>query len=202
MSRERLTLARGLIQEGNYQAAREILLTLPDDPTAQRWLAKLDKKVRPAKPPTSTGRKVLYVIAGILVLTVIGSLLPKRTPVTNDRATVPLLTAAPNIQPSLASPRRTIRFDSQNEGLQAVIDDVDLPTGDYTARVITDGYFILTVQAESGVCDAGRMGTLFNVIGGTATDGAEAVLTSSDCVATLEISNALEPWYLEFVPID
>ena len=41
MSNAKLTAARELIQEKNYDAARKILETM-DDPTARRWLAQLD----------------------------------------------------------------------------------------------------------------------------------------------------------------
>lgn len=49
MSRSKLQAARELINELNYDAARAILRSLPDDPTALEWLAKLDK-IAPEKP--------------------------------------------------------------------------------------------------------------------------------------------------------
>jgi hypothetical protein len=42
MSQSKLQAAKELLQEKNYTAARAILETLPGDPTAQRWLAKLN----------------------------------------------------------------------------------------------------------------------------------------------------------------
>ncbi len=51
MSRSKLQAARELINELNYDAARAILRSLPDDPIAQEWLAKLDK-IAPETSPT------------------------------------------------------------------------------------------------------------------------------------------------------
>lgn len=43
MSEAKLHQARSLIKQKEYQQARAILLTMPDDPTARRWLRKLDE---------------------------------------------------------------------------------------------------------------------------------------------------------------
>lgn len=41
--RSELTLAKELIDDKDYDKARNLLERLPDDPTAQKWLAKLDE---------------------------------------------------------------------------------------------------------------------------------------------------------------
>ena len=41
MSKAKLQAAKELIQEQQYSTARAVLLTIPTDPTAQRWLAQL-----------------------------------------------------------------------------------------------------------------------------------------------------------------
>lgn len=43
MSREKLTQAKEYIQAKEYEKARRILVTLPDSPIAEKWLAKLDE---------------------------------------------------------------------------------------------------------------------------------------------------------------
>lgn len=50
MSQTKLQSARELIQEHNYTAARAVLETMPDDPTARRWLRRLNKQERPVAP--------------------------------------------------------------------------------------------------------------------------------------------------------
>jgi hypothetical protein len=52
MSRTKLEAARELINELRYAEARAILRTMPDNPTAQNWLAKLDR-IDPEKPPAA-----------------------------------------------------------------------------------------------------------------------------------------------------
>ncbi len=44
----KLQAARELIKEKHYAEARAILKTMPKDPTAQRWLKKLDEIAPPA----------------------------------------------------------------------------------------------------------------------------------------------------------
>lgn len=39
-----LKLAQDLVKDGEYEQARAILSTLPDNPTAQKWLAQLDER--------------------------------------------------------------------------------------------------------------------------------------------------------------
>jgi len=57
MSKAKLEAARELITDKHYTEARAILRTMSADPTAQRWLAKLDSLIPPAPeiplPPAS-----------------------------------------------------------------------------------------------------------------------------------------------------
>lgn len=52
MSKAVLTAAKELIDSGKYHEAATILRTLPDDPTAQKWLANLEAKYLPKAAPT------------------------------------------------------------------------------------------------------------------------------------------------------
>lgn len=56
MASSQLETARGLIVAKRYGEARAILKTMPDDPTAQKWLAKLDEispePSQSAQPPS------------------------------------------------------------------------------------------------------------------------------------------------------
>jgi hypothetical protein len=55
MSKAVLTAAKELIDTGKYHEAATILRTLPDDPTAKKWLATLEAKYLPPSGPTSIG---------------------------------------------------------------------------------------------------------------------------------------------------
>jgi hypothetical protein len=65
MSKAVLTAAKELIDSGKYHEAATILRTLPDDPTAQKWLANLEAKYLPKAPtgPTSVGRTAMEMTA-------------------------------------------------------------------------------------------------------------------------------------------
>jgi len=49
MSKAKLLAAREFIQEKRYGEARTLLETMPDEPTAQKWLAKLAKVATPPR---------------------------------------------------------------------------------------------------------------------------------------------------------
>jgi len=53
MARQELELAKDLINEKQYDKARMLLLKVKTDPTAQKWLEKLDE-LSPAKVEQST----------------------------------------------------------------------------------------------------------------------------------------------------
>jgi hypothetical protein len=60
----------------------------------------------------------------------------------------------------------------------------------------------LHVFAVNGICDAGVGETLFNLSQGRASDGAEQIFRSDDCVALMVVSNTREPWTLSFELIE
>ena len=53
MARQELELAKDLISEKQYDKARMLLMKVKDDPTAQKWLEKLDE-LSPIKAAQST----------------------------------------------------------------------------------------------------------------------------------------------------
>ena len=53
MARQELELAKDLISEKQYDKARMLLMKVKDDPTAQKWLDKLDE-LSPVKAEVST----------------------------------------------------------------------------------------------------------------------------------------------------
>lgn len=53
MARQELELAKDLISEKQYDKARMLLMKVKDDPTAQKWLDKLDE-LSPVKAEAST----------------------------------------------------------------------------------------------------------------------------------------------------
>lgn len=82
MSNTRLETARQLIVQRDYEAARAILLTIPNDPTAQKWLRRIEeinpsKAQIPKRPSTlrTIFRLFLYIVVGTLVVFYLLSLL-------------------------------------------------------------------------------------------------------------------------------
>lgn len=53
MARQELELAKDLINEKQYEKARTLLMKVKTDPTAQKWLEKLDE-IAPTAPEPST----------------------------------------------------------------------------------------------------------------------------------------------------
>lgn len=88
MSQIKLQAARELIQEQNYKLARSLLLTMDADPTAQKWLEKLEK-ISPTpipspvfaplpRPRKKSGRKGLIIMLFIVGVVVAGFLLVRQ----------------------------------------------------------------------------------------------------------------------------
>jgi hypothetical protein len=85
MSKDALARARVLIQQKQYNAAREILESIPNDPTARDWLTKLDdiaprivaksKHITPEKPVGQGGGFInilISAVAAIILAIIVG----------------------------------------------------------------------------------------------------------------------------------
>jgi hypothetical protein len=80
---------------------------------------------------------------------------------------------------------------------QPVLGPLEIPDGVYRVTVKTDGYFSLQMDTISGNC--GDEKYLFLITKGDAKNGAQIVLKPSDqCKALLTVSNASDPWQLQF----
>jgi hypothetical protein len=81
-----------------------------------------------------------------------------------------------------------------------VIGPVQIPAGTYRARATTTGFIIVDVTATDGECGAGSYMSsgLFSLSKGDANDGAEAIFTSNDCTALIEVSLVQAAWTLTF----
>lgn len=82
MSKAKLQAARELLQEKRYQEARSLLQTIPNDPTAQKWLVKLDEivpvkpsPIRPIKAATPVEKHKSQNVKPLLALVVVVVLL-------------------------------------------------------------------------------------------------------------------------------
>lgn len=77
MSKEKLAEARTLIQRKQYDAARAILEDMPNDPTAQQWLTKLDEiaprrtSVPPKTVKQSSGGGIINLLIAIVVVIIL-----------------------------------------------------------------------------------------------------------------------------------
>ena len=72
MARQELELAKDLISEKQYDKARMLLLKVKDDPTAQKWLEKLDelsptKVEHPTTEPSANGDSSAWQYAALEV---------------------------------------------------------------------------------------------------------------------------------------
>lgn len=67
---EKLQAARRLVNEKRYDEARALLRTIPDNPTAQRWLQKLEGTASQSDRRTSSVGNLL-MLAAILVILVV-----------------------------------------------------------------------------------------------------------------------------------
>lgn len=72
MSKQKLEIAQQLIQEHNYGAARAVLATIQDHPTAQKWLLKLDQLAPARQAEKKPNRwKWVALVEGVLLLLLI-----------------------------------------------------------------------------------------------------------------------------------
>jgi hypothetical protein len=95
-----------------------------------------------------------------------------------------------------------LHFDSESDGLLALLGPVVVPTGIYRIRVITEGTFILNQTILSGECETQGRTYVFNASAGQASgEGAQASLISAECIWMLEVSSAREPWELIIEPL-
>lgn len=93
-----------------------------------------------------------------------------------------------------------LNFNSDDEGMMPVIGPVEIPEGLYRATLTTDGYFIMELDPLSGKCGEGSRfsNSIYLIMAGTASDGAQVVINSEGCEALFSISNVNEPWTLSF----
>jgi hypothetical protein len=92
-------------------------------------------------------------------------------------------------------------YQSESLGLQANIGPIEFPNGAYVMRVISNGAMNVMVHHMSGDCTSST-GLMFSVPAqqAVAPDGAEAAFGSQACVAMLHISEATDPWLIQFEP--
>ncbi len=68
MSKAKLEAARELIKDKQYAEARAILRTMPKDPTAQRWLTKLDEIAPEVEFPSERKSSAAGFVLGLFSL--------------------------------------------------------------------------------------------------------------------------------------
>lgn len=85
MSDAKLRAASELIREENYPVARAVLKTIPNDPMAQKWLARLDEvaplprvELRPPAPPPKRSSSRWLILLTVVILLVGGYLIWQR----------------------------------------------------------------------------------------------------------------------------
>jgi hypothetical protein len=72
-----------------------------------------------------------------------------------------------------------------------VLGPIEFEDGTYRVTATTDDYFSAEVQTVSGNCEIlGGFQLLFSLSQGEGNSGAEAVLTSQNCVALIGVENS------------
>jgi hypothetical protein len=83
-----------------------------------------------------------------------------------------------------------LSFNSDDDGLEAVIGPVDIPEGLYRATATADGFLAVQIEPLEGDCGPTGFGSaIFNLSQGDAVDGAESLLESDGCSALIITSN-------------
>lgn len=121
------------------------------------------------------------------------------------RETLDPTTAADKLQ-ELANSANMIRATCDGlafeDDKQSVVGPVEFPAGVYRATFTTEGYGAVSVNPLSGNCGQGSGSfltpSLFLIMGGNATEGAESIFSSEECNALIEVSNVQGAWSLTF----
>jgi hypothetical protein len=95
------------------------------------------------------------------------------------------------------SQEEVFTYDSEQEGLDASIGPLALPSGYYEVTVTTSGFITVNFQEMEGRCDVSIFG-LFNLVAGDANEGETTEILSRDCVGMLLVNNATADWTLTF----
>lgn len=93
---------------------------------------------------------------------------------------------------------RGYHWSSEVDGLQPVIGPVMFQDGLYRVTVITEGFYILEVEAIEGDCETRRSDTIFNLSSGEGSDGAQSTFDATGCTALFAASNVSDEWELSF----
>lgn len=91
-------------------------------------------------------------------------------------------------------------YSSEDLGIAPLIGPIVFEDGYYRATLTTDGYMIMYVHTAAGTC--GPKTSLFNLSAGEGSEGAEALITSKECIGYLSIGNNSLPWTLTIEPIE
>lgn len=89
-------------------------------------------------------------------------------------------------------------YSNEIYGNMPVLGPIRFPNGRYRVTVTTLGFFIANVETVTGTCQTDSFLGLFNLSSGDAIQGAQTLLTTTDCVAFVTISNVTEDWSLKF----
>jgi hypothetical protein len=78
----------------------------------------------------------------------------------------------------------------------------DLAQGSWRVTLTTNGYFIGDLKVLSGACTNDTFPLMFDLFQGQANSGAEALIQSDGCRATIATSNITAPWTITIEPIE
>ena len=218
MSKAKFAAARELIGDKRYDEARLLLETV-DHPKAAEWILRIDAimaqekitKTVTSKPKPqvhivkgSNGggcfRLAIYVIAGVVLLSCLAGIgiIVIGAYVVND-AIATLEVDLGNVGPGEGvEPDETVPTTHNFEGFSdIIIGPVRFQNGRHRAIVkSTDFSISVNVHAVAGRCDDGVLGLFW--LEESAPLGAEALMTTMNCEALIEVTGLGEQWTLTF----
>ena len=119
-------------------------------------------------------------------------------PITSEAASVEADEASSEATAATEISDSDYSFNSNDEGLQPVLDPISLSEGIYIFTATTDGFMIVSPTSLSGDCGSDLRYSISNISAGEGSDGAQSVVQAeTDCNVLLEIGNTSKAWTLD-----
>lgn len=102
--------------------------------------------------------------------------------------------------PEDVAPVKT-EYSSETDGTMPVLGPLQFEDGRYKITLKTEGFFIASLETVDGNCESNSLFGLYNISAGQASQGAQTLITTQDCIALITTTNINAPWTLTFEPL-
>jgi len=89
-------------------------------------------------------------------------------------------------------------YSSEIDGSMPLLGPLQFEDGRYKITLVTDGFMSASIETVNGDCEISGFMGLFNIMADQASDGAQALLTTKECIGLITMSNVTEDWTLTF----